>query len=137
MIRPETSHSENTAEVVSKNICTGIDCESISRIEGLIHKKTSTKRLFTKDEAAWCRSRHNPAKHLAGCFAAKEACMKALGTGLTGGLSWQDIEVVNKSKGRTALILKGKAREMVGKDKDIFLSLSYGAGLAVAFVAIG
>jgi len=120
-----------------EGISTGIDCESISRISSLKDKKAFINRVFTESEYAWCMGTSDPARHLTGRFAAKEACMKALGTGFSGGIRWRDIEVVIKDDGRPGILLAGKAGALVAKDKKIFLSLSYGAGLAVAFVAIG
>jgi len=129
--------SNKAAEPRKSGISTGLDIESISRIHNLIQKKPFIKRVFTEEEAFYSLKKKNPAKHLAGRFAAKEACLKALGTGLSGGLSWRDIEVRNKSDGLPVLILTVKARAMVQRDKKVFLSISYGADLAVAFVAIG
>jgi len=120
-----------------EGISTGIDCESISRINSLKDKKAFINRVFTESEYARCMGTRDPARRLTGCFAAKEACAKALGTGFSGGMRWRDIEVVKKDDGGLGILLSGKAGDLVAKDKKIFLSLSYGAGLAVAFVAIG
>lgn len=120
-----------------KNISTGIDIEAISRFKALIHKKTFIQRVFTEGEYAYCLGKRDPARHLAGRFTAKEACLKALGTGLTNGIRWRDIEVVMSDDGSPGLSLGGRARDLLGRDKKIFLSLSYGAGLAVAVVVIG
>jgi len=120
-----------------EGISTGIDCESISRFSTLKDKKAFINRVFTESEYAWCMGTRDPARHLTGRFVAKEACMKALGTGFSGGMRWRDIEVVKKGDGSPVILLSGKAGDLVSKDKKIFLSLSYGAGLAVAFVAIG
>jgi len=128
--------SEKAACLPSKNISTGIDCEAISRIEGLVNKKSFLKRVFTGGERAYCTGKKNPARHFTGRFAAKEACLKALGTGLSTGISWQDIEVVKKENGSPGLLLRGKAKALMRGDEKIFLSISYGAGLAVAFVTI-
>ncbi|MFQ5481098.1 MAG: holo-ACP synthase [Thermodesulfobacteriota bacterium] len=136
MLRARNKNTAKTSELPGQNISTGLDCESISRIQYLIQKKTFIKRVFTEEEASCSLKKKNPAKDFAGRFAAKEACMKALGTGLTEGLSWRDIEVIYNSDGSPGLILTGKAGAMVPEDKKIFLSLSYGAGLAAAFVLI-
>ncbi len=140
MIGTDENKGAKAAALPSKNISTGIDIEAISRIKDLMQKKAFIKRVFTEEEAAYSFSRRDPARHLAGRFAAKEACLKALGTGLSDGLSWRDIEVVNKGNGSPSVILHGRARVLMKEDradKKIFISISYCADLAMAFVAIG
>jgi holo-[acyl-carrier protein] synthase len=66
------------------------------------------QRVFTAGEIAYCTQRRNPASHLAGRFAAKEAAMKALGTGHAPGVLWKDIEVV-RGGGPPRLLLHGGA----------------------------
>lgn len=133
---------ESGKEAIFKpfGISTGMDCESISRFESLIRKKAFLDRVFTGEEVSYCLARRNPAKHFAGRFCAKEACMKALGTGLSEGIRWRDIEIINREKGAPELILSGRALALMGgdgeKEKKIFLSISYGAGLAAAVVVI-
>lgn len=66
------------------------------------------RRVFTEAEIAYCTRRRDPVPHLAGRFAAKEATMKALGTGLSRGVTWRDIEVVRRG-GPPQLRLSGGA----------------------------
>jgi len=136
MVEGKRARSVKAAGLTSRGISTGIDCEAISRIKCLMHKKTFIDRVFTEGEYAYCLDRRNPARHLTGRFAAKEACLKALGAGLSRGIKWRDIEVVKRDDGSPGLILGGRAKALMGGDRQILLSLSYGAGLAVAFVVI-
>jgi holo-[acyl-carrier protein] synthase len=74
----------------------GLDATDIPRIAQALARYGDrfTHRVFTDAEIAYCSSKHNPAPHYAGRFAAKEAAMKALGTGHTQGVLWRDIEVI-------------------------------------------
>ena len=74
----------------------GLDATDIPRIAATIDRYGDRflRRIFTEGEMAYCLRRHAPAIHFAGRFAAKEAAMKALGTGHTQGVLWRDIEVV-------------------------------------------
>jgi holo-[acyl-carrier protein] synthase len=83
-------------EVVSNIIGLGIDATDIPRIEATIARYGDRflQRVFTDGEIAYCRVRRNPAIHFAGRFAAKEAAMKALGTGHTPEVLWRCVEVV-------------------------------------------
>src|SRR6187401_2115052 len=81
---------------MSNIIGLGIDATDIPRIAETIERYGDrfVHRIFTENEVAYCRRRRNPAPHFAGSFAAKEAAMKALGTGHSQGVLWRDIEVV-------------------------------------------
>ena len=74
----------------------GIDVTDIPRIASAFERygERFLRRVFTEGEIAYCTRRRNPVPHLAGRFAAKEAAMKALGTGHSRGVLWKDIEVV-------------------------------------------
>ena len=74
----------------------GLDASDIPRIAAAIARygERFTHRVFTDIENVYCASKHNPAPHYAGRFSAKEAAMKALGTGHTQGVLWRDIEVI-------------------------------------------
>ena len=94
-------------------------------------------RVFTADEKAYAeKSRKRSAEHLAVRFAAKEAVLKALGTGWRNGIAWTDIEVVRAASGQPSLQLTGRALE-IATEKGItewHLSLSHTATLAQASV---
>jgi holo-[acyl-carrier protein] synthase len=74
----------------------GLDATDIARVAELLDRygERFLHRVFTSGEIAYCTKRRNPAPHLAGRFAVKEAAMKALGTGQSQGVLWKDIEVV-------------------------------------------
>lgn len=117
----------------------GIDTVEVQRIERLLaeHPERFEERCFTPDEAAYCKaSRTRRAEHFAARFAAKEACLKALGTGLSAGLSWKEIEVVRDDAGRPILRLAGCAAQaaMERGVKHWHLSLSHTAANAIAIV---
>ncbi|MFQ5442583.1 MAG: holo-ACP synthase [Thermodesulfobacteriota bacterium] len=123
--------------IINKGTSTGIDVESIARMKGLMENPRFLKRVFTVGEARYCLGRRNPQRHLAGRFAAKEAYLKATGTGLTGGIRWTDIEVVNRANGKPELRLHSTAQRKIPPAKRIFLSIAYSLETALAFVAIG
>ena len=76
----------------------GLDIEEVARVEQLLRRYGDRflGRVFTDGEAAYSQRRRYPAQHLTGRFAAKEAAMKALGTGHSQGVLWRDIEVVRR-----------------------------------------
>jgi holo-[acyl-carrier protein] synthase len=95
-------------------------------------------RLFTAEETAYCESKRFPAQHYAARFAAKEAFLKALNTGLRNGLSWKDVEVRHRTDGSPELVLSGEARELAAQRgiERTFLSLSHTSSLAMASVVL-
>jgi holo-[acyl-carrier protein] synthase len=74
----------------------GLDATEVARIGQSLERYGDRflRRVFTDEEIAYCLRRRNPAPHLAGRFAAKEAGMKAIGTGHAFGVLWRDLEVV-------------------------------------------
>jgi holo-[acyl-carrier protein] synthase len=91
-----------------------VDLARFSRISAR-HGAGLVERLFSKAELAWCARRRRPDEHLAMRFAAREAVLKALGTGLVGPMSWKDMEVVpGEAPGTASLILCGA----VGAEAD-------------------
>lgn len=119
---------------------TGIDIVDISRFERFVRENNEHlfKRLFTPQESAYCVAKRRSAQHYALRFAAKEAFLKALGTGLRDGLAWRDIEVVNDPLGKPELYLSGMAEEIFRQRglTRIFLSLSHDGNFAVASVIL-
>lgn len=89
----------------------GTDLCDIRRIEATLarHGQRFLDRVFTASEQARCQRRPAPAAAFAQRFAAKEACAKALGTGMRQGVAWRDIEVDNLSSGKPLLRLEGGA----------------------------
>lgn len=84
----------------------GFDLVEVSRFES--PSESLLSRLFKLSELGYSNSFSLPSVHLAGYFAIKEAFLKALGTGLSEGLSWQDIEVDHKESGQPFIIFRGK-----------------------------
>jgi holo-[acyl-carrier protein] synthase len=121
-------------------IGTGLDIAEIARFERFVteHNEALFRRVFTDSERAYCEPKQKKAQHYALRFAAKEAFLKALGTGLRDGMSWKEIEVRNDSLGKPLLLLKGRAAQLAA-DRGVaacHLSLSHDAGMAVAMVVL-
>ncbi|QXE91098.1 holo-[acyl-carrier-protein] synthase [Geomonas subterranea] len=119
---------------------TGVDIVEIARFDKFLKQGNDAlfQRIFTQNEIAYCSAKKHAAQHYALRFGAKEAFLKALGTGLRGGLSWQDMEVVNDELGKPTLRLAGRAGELFREAGlcGCFLSLSHDAGCAVAMVVL-
>jgi holo-[acyl-carrier protein] synthase len=116
----------------------GIDVVEIARVRRLMERWQDRflRRVFTEAELAYALGRHDPAQHLAARFAAKEATLKALGTGLSMGVRWREMEVRRAGDQRPRLALSGRTAEL-GAAKGVrrlHVSLSHDAGLAVAQV---
>ena len=122
----------------------GTDLVDVERIEKVIerHGERFIARIFTPAERARAERRANPAATYAKRFAAKEACAKALGTGLRTGVFWRDIGVVNLPSGRPTLKLSGgalarlKAITPEGFEARIDLTITDEGPMAEAFVVI-
>ena len=117
----------------------GLDATDIPRVEKAIARYGDRfiHRIFTEAEIAYCAGKYRPAPHYAGRFAAKEAAMKALGTGLTRGVTWRDIEVV-RGGGPPRLTFRGGALrhfERLGASSSL-LTITHAETLALAQVVI-
>ncbi|MFC1846268.1 holo-ACP synthase [Chloroflexota bacterium] len=112
----------------------GVDIVEISRIRRAVSKwpHAFLERVYTKPEIQYC---NNVASRLAARFAAKEAVMKALGTGAKG-ISWHDIEVTSNSNGAPSIQPYGKAHDKAQENgiKEFSISVSHSKRYAVAFV---
>jgi holo-[acyl-carrier protein] synthase len=119
---------------------TGIDIAEVPRIREVIERygQRFLQRVFTEGEIQYCESKANRVERYAARFAAKEAGMKALGTGWNHGVRWRDIEVARKPGGRPTLLLHGKAAEFAAKlgTTNIALSLTHTAEQAMAQVIL-
>jgi holo-[acyl-carrier protein] synthase len=136
----------------------GVDIVDINSFtESFNESKRIRQRVFTETEIAYCESKPNKYQHYAARFAAKEAVMKAIGTGWDKGVQWKQIEVINEenqklkikkqnannqqlitSGGKPKITLSGKAlklKEECGVDK-ILVSLSHSETQAIAFVVL-
>lgn len=113
-----------------------MDVAEVARIEELMASQPELReRVFTSRELAYCDRRRRTGEHLAGRWAAKEAVLKCLGTGMGPRMEWTDIEVVNERGGRPLARLYGEV-EAVARSlgmHHIDLSLSHSGGLAVAY----
>ena len=117
-------------------LSSGVDIIEISRIRRVLDRypQRFLHRVYTDGEIAYCRGR---APNLAARFAAKEATMKALGTGIRG-VGWKDIEITRRESGAPGVLLHGRAKlraQRLGV-LDISLSLSHSREYAVAFVVL-
>ncbi|HEY7441705.1 MAG TPA: holo-ACP synthase [Vicinamibacterales bacterium] len=117
----------------------GLDATEIERIEQVLERYGDRflNRIFTTGEIAYAQRRRNPAPHLAGRFAAKEAAMKALGTGHSQGVLWRDIEVVRAGGPPQLRFQGGAARrfEALGATGSV-LTITHSETLALAHVLL-
>jgi len=118
----------------------GVDICQVERIAGSLKRfgERMEKRLFTPDELAYAHRHADPLPHLAARFAAKEAASKALGTGMSGGVGWTQIEVEQPGGRVPTLRFSGVALDRLralGATRS-YLTLSHDAGLAVACVVL-
>ena len=117
-------------------LSTGVDIIEISRIRDVLDRygQRFLDRVFTPGEIAYCRGR---APNLAARFAAKEAAMKALGTGVRG-VGWKDIEVVRAPSGAPGVLYHGRAESRARRlgVLETSLSISHSRDYAVAFAVV-
>ena len=118
----------------------GIDLIEIPRIQQSVERFGSRflNRVYTSAEQAYCLRKRNAAESLAARFAAKEAGAKALGTGISHGVSWLEIEVVREPSGRPTIQFHGRAAELalVMKVGHTALSITHTATLSMASVVL-
>jgi len=111
----------------------GTDIIEVKRIEQSIgrYKQRFLDRVFTAKEQTYCQRHKDSSRHFAGRFAAKEAVAKAIGTGLSEGIGWLDIEISNDIKGRPVVRLSPKL--VFFTPPIIHVSISHSRDYAVAF----
>lgn len=116
-----------------------MDLTDIPRLAAVFERygERFLRRVFTDGEIAYCTKRRDPAPHLAGRFAAKEAAMKALGTGHSRGVLWRDIEVIRLG-GPPRLQLHGAAARHAARlnVRDSLLTITHSDALAMAQVLL-
>lgn len=113
----------------------GVDIVEIARMRRILERTPSFReKVFSEEERAYCESTANPEVHYATRFAAKEAVLKALGTGFSRGVANHDVEVRRNAKGRPFVVLHGRAKEIAAEQgvRELPLSLSYTHTDAVA-----
>lgn len=120
----------------------GTDIIEVVRIGQMIekHGETFLHRVYTEQEIAYCNRRKEYLQHYAGRWAAKEAAMKALGTGWSRGVGWTDLEVTSDASGAPILQIHGGAKEMMEQLGiiRILISISHCRAYATATaIAVG
>lgn len=119
---------------------TGIDIAEVPRLEQTIQRfgQRFLHRVFTEAEIRYCESKANRVERYAARFAAKEAAMKAIGTGWNHGVAWRDVEVCRQPGGRPTMAFHGKAAEFAAKlgAEHVALSLSHTKEYAIAQVIL-
>jgi holo-[acyl-carrier protein] synthase len=118
----------------------GIDLVEIHRIQHSVDRYGARflNKVYTAAEQAYCLRKRNAAESLAARFAAKEAGAKALGTGISRGVTWLEIEVVREPGGRPALRFHGRAAEIARRlnARRAALSITHTGNLAMANVVL-
>jgi holo-[acyl-carrier protein] synthase len=118
----------------------GTDMIEIARIAQSIDRfgERFLSRVFTSGEIQYCRRKKNSAESLAARFAAKEACAKALGTGISRGIGWLDLEVTREPGARPMLELRGRAAQRAAAlgVARVSLSLTHSRDTALAVVVL-
>jgi holo-[acyl-carrier protein] synthase len=118
----------------------GIDIAEVPRIAESIKRfgDRFLRRVFTEAEIRYCDGKANRVERYAARFAAKEAAMKAIGTGWNCGVAWRDVEIGRVPGGRPTIVFHGKAAEFASKlgTKKIALSISHTGQFAIAQVIL-
>lgn len=118
----------------------GSDFASVERIGALWgrNREGMERRVFTKGEIEYCMARPEPEQHLAVRYAAKEAALKALGTGWAKGIGLADVEVTRADGERPGIGFHGRAGEVAAAlgVRKAWLTLSHDGGFALAFVVL-
>jgi holo-[acyl-carrier protein] synthase len=115
----------------------GTDIVECLRIAQMIerHGELFITRVYTEHEVEYCQSRKQATQHFAGRWAAKEAVLKALGTGWRRGISWRDVEIRNERSGSPTVALRGGARDYMEQQKisQVLVSISHCRTHATAY----
>ena len=118
----------------------GVDIAEIDRVEAAIGRfgRAFLERVFTPEEIRYCERHKSKFERYAARFAAKEAAMKALGTGWRRGVRWRDIEVRNAASGKPEIYFAGVAGEFAAKlgTRHAHLSITHSGNLAFAQVIL-
>ncbi|MFF2654243.1 holo-ACP synthase [Streptomyces sp. NPDC058045] len=120
---------------MATRLAVGVDLVEVDRIRRLLADNPAAEEdIFTERERTYCAAKRNRLAHLAARFAAKEAVLKALGTGLGPGTHWTDVEVRHTALGRPRVHLSGGAGDRAAKAgaTSVDLSLSHSGEYAIA-----
>lgn len=124
-----------TAPEAELTLRIGVDLVGVSRLERLVRDdERRQETLFTQRELDYCRGKRRCYEHMAARFAAKEAVLKAFGTGISQRMRWTDVEVVNERSGRPTVNLAGAVASFAERHglADLDVSLAHGEGVAIA-----
>ncbi|MAF65213.1 MAG: holo-[acyl-carrier-protein] synthase [Planctomycetes bacterium] len=117
-------------------VSVGTDLVQIERLGEALERRGERflRRVFTDGERAYCEARNRPQTHYAGRFAVKEAVMKVLGTGWSGGVRWVDIEVERPENQAPAVVLHGETARIAEEKgiRRVWISITHDGGLAMA-----
>lgn len=130
-----TALAASGAAMTDGSVGLGVDIVEIERMRKILKRSPAfSRKVFSPEERRYCDATAAPEIHYATRFAAKEAVLKALGTGFSEGIGVRDIEVRRTSKGRPYAVLSGRAREIAKEMgvRELPLSLSYTHAEAVA-----
>jgi len=121
---------------MSRVLGIGVDLTQMPRMRRVVARwdERFLQRVFTEQEIAYCRRRRDPIPHLAARFAAKEATLKALGTGLSMGVNWRELEVRRERGQAPTMVLSGRCREIAESKggRRVLLSLTHDGEYAMA-----
>ena len=121
---------------MSRVLGVGVDLTQMPRLRRVVARwdERFLQRVFTEQEIAYCRRRRDPIPHFAARFAAKEATLKALGTGLSMGVNWRELEVRREGGQAPTMVLSGRCRAIAEAKggRRVLLSLSHDGDYAMA-----
>lgn len=121
---------------MSRVLGVGVDLTQMPRLRRVVARwdERFLQRVFTEQEIAYCRGRRDPIPHFAARFAAKEATLKALGTGLSMGVNWRELEVRRERGQAPTMVLSGRCRAIAEAKggRRVLLSLSHDGDYAMA-----
>ena len=126
-----------TAPEAERKLRVGVDVVGVSRLEALVGSDERRQQsLFTRRELDYCHGKRRCYEHMAARFAAKEAVLKAFGTGISQRMRWTDVEVVNEPNGRPRVHLAGAVASFAERHglADLDVSLSHTEAIAIAQV---
>ena len=120
----------------------GVDIIECPRLDKMLshHGGRFLRRVFTEHEQAYCQQHKERVQHLAGRFAAKEAVLKALGTGMRGKMKWTDVQIANNDLGKPGIVLSGESAQVAERMgvAQVLISISHTREHAVASaIALG
>jgi holo-[acyl-carrier protein] synthase len=121
--------------VRSCRLFVGVDIVTVDRVERVLRDNPGARdEIFTADELAYCLPKRRRYEHLAARFAAKEAVLKAVGTGLGPRMRWTEVEIAKDGAGRPVVRLHGAVADRARQHGlgDVEVSLSHSGGLAIA-----